>query len=298
MIAEHELGEIESASVRSLRSHCEALGLSLELTIRGSTGDVLKDEEHALLTEWVKRQLDSMGWTTEAEASFNIWGERGRMDLLAWNSAAGTVLVDEQKTDISDVQDLIGTLGVKERLARPVARERGWDPASVAVLLVVSKTHRNIRILQRFSALFEQFNLRGADAVRWLRQPSGPAHLLLLVPPEAVGRRQWRNGRRRVRRPRRAPRQGRLTSSGASGPPRWRAVPPRGAVTVVPRDARLVDPASSGVYVAEADRTGGSRAAVSPRATPGSHRSPADGAGSLPATQTRTQEERAAARSR
>lgn len=210
MIAEHELGEIERASVRSLRSHCEALGLSLELTIRGSAGDVLKDEEHALLTEWIKRQLDSMGWTTEAEASFNIWGERGRMDLLAWNATAGTVLVDEQKTDISDVQDLIGTLGVKERLALQVARERRWDPTCVAVLLVVSKTHRNLRILQRFSALFDQFNLRGADAVRWLRQPSGSAHLLLLVPPEAVGRRHWRNGRRRVRR-----RGGRVTSGPA-----------------------------------------------------------------------------------
>lgn len=205
VIAEHELGEIERASVHSLRCHAEALGLSLELTVRGSAGEVVKDEEHALLTEWIKRQLDAMGWVTEPEASFNVWGERGRMDLLGWSAAARVVLVDEQKTDISDVQDLLGTLDMKERLAVQVARDRGWDPNAVAVLLAVSRTHRNLRTLQRFSALFERFTLRGADAAQWLRQPSGPAHLLLLVPPGAVGRPSWRNGRRRVRRRRSAP---------------------------------------------------------------------------------------------
>lgn len=202
VVAEHELGQIETASVRSLRSHAEALGLSLELAVRGSAGEVVRDEEHALLTQWVQRQLRAMGWLTELEASFNVWGERGRVDILAWSPAGRIVLVDEQKTDVSDVQDLLGTLGVKERLAGEIARQRGWNPTSVAVLLVVTRTHRNLRTIQRFSGLFDRFTVRGADAVRWLREPAGPARLLLLVPPSAVGRKTWRNGRRRVRRPR------------------------------------------------------------------------------------------------
>lgn len=201
-VAEHELGRIEGATVRSLRTHAEALGLRLDLTLRGPTGELLRDEEHALLTQWVKRQLEPMGWLTEPEVSFSIFGERGRIDLLGWHPQQRILLIDEQKTDLTDIQDLLGTLHAKERLAMRIARERGWNAEAVAVLLVVTKTSRNIRTVSRFSALFERFDLRGAAAVRWLRQPAGGAHMLLFVPPSAVGRESWRNGRRRVRKPR------------------------------------------------------------------------------------------------
>jgi hypothetical protein len=189
--------------VRSLRKHADALGLTLEITLRGPTGDLVKDEEHALLTQWVKRQLEPMGWQIDAEASYSIYGERGRIDLLGWHPDRRIVLIDEQKTDLPDVQDVLGTLDVKERLARPIAREHGWDADAVAVLLVITRTNRNARTVQRFDALFSRFALRGAAAVRWLRDPDGerPQHLLLFVPPDAVGRAAWRNGRRRVRLP-------------------------------------------------------------------------------------------------
>ncbi len=188
--------------MRTLRRHAEAVGLTLEITVRGPTGELVKDEEHALLTQWVKRQLEPMGWQTDAEASYSIYGERGRIDLLGWHPGRRIVLIDEQKTDLPDVQDLLGTLDVKERLAKQIAREHGWDADAVAVLLVVTRTNRNVRTVQRFEGLFSRFSLRGAAAARWLRDPEGhgPHHLLLFVPPEAVGRAAWRNGRRRVRR--------------------------------------------------------------------------------------------------
>ncbi|MGI8828572.1 MAG: hypothetical protein ACR2I5_02200 [Candidatus Limnocylindria bacterium] len=207
-IANHELGHIEDATVRALRQHAEALGLTLEITMRGPTGEIVNDEEHALATQWVKRQLEPIGWTTDAEASFSIYGERGRIDLLGWYAQRRIVLIDEQKTDLPDVQDLLGTLDVKERLARQIARERGWDADSVAVLLVITRTNRNLRTVKRFEAMFSRFNLRGADAVRWLRDPHGSARLLIFVPPSAVGRAAWRNGRQRVRRKPSPPRNG------------------------------------------------------------------------------------------
>ena len=219
-VARHELGQIEGATVRTLRQHAEALGLTLEITLRGPTGDLVKDEEHALLTQWVKRQLDLMGWQTDAEASYSIYGERGRVDLLGWRADRRIVLIDEQKTDLPDVQDVLGTLDVKERLARQIARERGWDADAVAVLLVITRTNRNVRTVQRFEALFSGYSLRGAAAVRWLRDPEGegPHHLLLFVPPDAVGRAAWRNGRRRVRRIGASAGGGR-TDQGPSPPP-------------------------------------------------------------------------------
>lgn len=201
VIAKHELGQIAGASVASLRSHADALGLSLELTVRGSAGEVLKDEEHALLTQWVKQQLQAFGWETEPEVSFNIYGDRGRIDLLGWHPGRRVVLVDEQKTDVSDVQDVLGGLDVKERLALQIARDHGWSAAQVGVLLVVSRTQRNVRTIDRFAGLFDKFSVRGTDAARWLRDPAGPAHVLIFVPPSAVGRAAWRNGRRRVRKP-------------------------------------------------------------------------------------------------
>lgn len=199
-VAEHELGRIEGATIRSLRSHAEAVGLTLGIVLRGPTGEVVKDEEHALLTQWTKRLLDARGWDTEAEASFSIYGERGRIDLLGWFAARHIVLIDEQKTDLPDVQDLLGTLDAKERLAKQIARERNWNSEAVAVLLVITRTSKNLRTVQRFSTLFDRFSLRGEAALRWLGDPTGPARMLIFVPPAAVGRQTWRNGRRRVRR--------------------------------------------------------------------------------------------------
>lgn len=207
-IANHELGRIEGATIRALRQHAEALGLTLEITLRGPTGEIVNDEEHALVSQWVKRQLEPMGWTTDAEASFSIYGERGRIDLLGWHAERRIVLIDEQKTDLPDVQDLLGTLDVKERLARQIAGERGWDTDSVAVLLAITRTSRNLRTVKRFEALFSRYKIRGADAVRWLRDPHGSARLLIFVPPKAVGRATWRNGRQRVRRKPSPPRNG------------------------------------------------------------------------------------------
>ena len=198
-IGKHERGHIEDATLRTLRRHAEGLGLTLEITLHGPTGEMVKDEEHALVTQWVKRQLDAMGWLTDPEASYSIYGERGRIDLLGWWADRRIVLVDEQKTDLPDVQDLLGTVDAKERLAKRIARERGWDADTVAVLLVITRTSRNLRTVRRFESLFSRYSLRGTDAVRWLRDPVGSQRLLLFVPPEAVGRRVWRNGRRRVR---------------------------------------------------------------------------------------------------
>lgn len=92
LVAEHELGRIEGSTVRSLRKHADGVGLTLEVTLRGSAGELVKDEEHALITQWVKRQLDPIGWLTDAEASYSIYGERGRIDLLGWQADRRIVL--------------------------------------------------------------------------------------------------------------------------------------------------------------------------------------------------------------
>ena len=59
-------------------------------------------------------------------APFSVYGERGVIDMLIWHPARRALLVVELKTEIVDVNELLGTLDRKRRLAKRIARERGW----------------------------------------------------------------------------------------------------------------------------------------------------------------------------
>ena len=71
--------------------------------------------------------LGLTGWTFASEVSFSIWGERGVIDILAWHEPSRSLLVIELKTALVDVNELVGNMDRKRRLAAVVARERGWD---------------------------------------------------------------------------------------------------------------------------------------------------------------------------
>ena len=117
--------------------------------------------------------LTAAGWLVAAEVSFNHYGDRGRYDLLAHHAALALVLAVEVKTAIGDVQETLGRLDMKVRLARDIARARGWHTATVACpVLVVADERQQHRIVARHSALFARFDLRGRPARAWLVHPS------------------------------------------------------------------------------------------------------------------------------
>lgn len=215
-IGRHEDGKLEGTTVRALRKHAEALGLRVDLTIRGQTGEILRDEEHAAIGNYVKHELETGGWEVVAEASYSIYGERGRIDLLGYSAARRALLITEQKTDVVDIQDLLGGLDTKERLARTVAAQYGWKPEIVGVLLAITKTDRNVSRVREFPALFARYDVRGPAVRSWLAKPDGPARMLIFIPPAAAGRKVWRNGRQRVRRPPRQQPTARSTARPAS----------------------------------------------------------------------------------
>lgn len=123
LIGKHEGGCVEETTVRSLRLHAEALGLRVEITLTGRGGQLSRvtDEEHAAIVELIAKNLVAQGWIVEPEASFNHFGERGRFDLLAYHPATGILLIVEVKTELTDLQEMFGSLNVKERLATRVA---------------------------------------------------------------------------------------------------------------------------------------------------------------------------------
>lgn len=196
-IGRTELGSI--ASVRVLRTHAAALDLRVEWRVVGRGADVarLLDEEHAAIVETLAAAFGQGGWRVEAETSYSEYGERGRIDLLAFDPAGTVLAVVEVKTELADLQELFGSLSVKARLAPGLGRRQGWRASRVVTVLAVAATAANRSIVGAHPALFSPFERR------WLRDRGVPAlereRVLLWIPASAAGRRRWLAGRRRVR---------------------------------------------------------------------------------------------------
>jgi transcriptional regulator with XRE-family HTH domain len=168
----------------------QALGarLVVYLSWQGEQLDRLVDAAHAELQNAAVNFLTAAGWLCAVEVSFNHYGDRGRYDILAYHPATGTLLVIEVKTAVGDVQATLGQLDVKLRLARTVARERGWNARHVARLLVIADERQQHRIVHRRAALFASFALRSHAARAWLRHHTAGADGLLIYLPRTDAR--------------------------------------------------------------------------------------------------------------
>ena len=155
----------------------EALGASVDLTIRweGEQLDRLMDAGHAWIVERTASRLASMGWETRTEVSFNHYGDRGVVDLLALHPVLRVVLVVEAKTSVANVQDMLGRLDVKARLGRAIAESVGWtDVGTVTPAFVLSNTRTARREVMRHDLSFGRYAMRGRSALTWVREPSRP----------------------------------------------------------------------------------------------------------------------------
>ena len=115
--------------------------------------------------------------------TFAIYGQRGAIDILAWHPGRRALLVIELKTEIVDVNELLGRLDSKRRLAHEVARERGWTAVTTAAWLIVADSSTN----RRRVAAHEQM-LRSAlpnskpELRRWLSDPQDTIGALTFWP--------------------------------------------------------------------------------------------------------------------
>ena len=177
-ISRIERGHINAQSIESVRKVTAALEIRVELVPHWRGGDLerMVSRRHSALHESVARWIhdELPAWVLAPEVSFSIYGERGVIDILAWHPGRRALLVIELKTDIVDVNELVGTFDRKRRLAVKIAKERGWEPLSVSAWLVVSDGRTNRR---RVAA--HELMLRGAlpdtrvALGRWLRDPIG-----------------------------------------------------------------------------------------------------------------------------
>ncbi|HVM24289.1 MAG TPA: helix-turn-helix transcriptional regulator [Candidatus Limnocylindrales bacterium] len=181
-ISRVERGVLRGITVGSIERVVDALGGRLDVVMRweGADLDRLMDALHAGLVEDVARSLAERGWSVRTEVSFNHFGDRGRVDVLAFHPGARLVVVAEVKSAVGNVQDTAGRLDVKVRLGRVIAAEVGWpDVAGVVPALVIGDTRSARRVVGAHPASFARFALRGRQAVAWLRRPVGvPSGLL------------------------------------------------------------------------------------------------------------------------
>lgn len=173
-----ERGHCRKLSLETIREVATAVDIRVELIARwrGGDADRLLSRRHSLLAESFAAFMASQtGWSAEPEVSFGIYGERGIIDQLAWHSASAHLLVVELKTEFTDVNEMLGTLDRKIRLARTVAAGRGWRPRAVSAWLIVSDTKTNRRHAAEHFALFHaKFKLEGRQLRGFLLNPAGP----------------------------------------------------------------------------------------------------------------------------
>ena len=120
-ISRIEGGHLASFSVSTLRAACAVLELRLTLDLRGRGGDLdrMLSVRHSRLHESVLRSLAGAypDWALHPEVSFSIWGERGVIDLVMWHAGTRAMLIVEFKTELVDVNELLGTMDRRRRLA-------------------------------------------------------------------------------------------------------------------------------------------------------------------------------------
>jgi transcriptional regulator with XRE-family HTH domain len=172
-----ERGRWEGLTFRIVEAIVAALGARMDerLSWNGPELDRLMDANHAALSASVKQRLERWGWLVRVEVSFSHYGERGRIDLLAWHPPAEALLVIEIKTDLIDVQALLGSMDVRARLAPRLAEQVGWRIAHVVPAIVFLEDRTTRRRLYELSGLFDRYSLRGREAISWVRRPASPA---------------------------------------------------------------------------------------------------------------------------
>ena len=130
------------------------------------------DFVHARLVGHVVRRLTRAGWRTAVEVPLRGDRPRGWIDLLAFREADGALIVDETKTDVTDLGALGRSLGFYEREARAAAAGLGWRARSVTVLVTaLDSAALGGRLVANRELVGRLFPVPLRDVAAWLADP-------------------------------------------------------------------------------------------------------------------------------
>lgn len=207
-VSEAEHGDLPSVPI--VRRLLAALDAQLVINVWWRAGELdrLLDADHADLIALVTRVLGTVGWEVRVEVTYNVYGERGSIDVLAFQPVTGTLLVLEIKTDIAAIEQTLRKIDEKVRLSRAIAKERfDWHVKHVGLLLVMPEGSTLRRKIAAHASLFDRaFPARGAAIRSWIKQPSGAIAGLWFL--SGIAQRsgiRGAGGRTRVRKPKSPP---------------------------------------------------------------------------------------------
>jgi hypothetical protein len=168
--------------------------LELNPSWRAGQIDRLRDERHSGVVAALVTMLEALGWMTAVEVTYQHYGDRGSVDVLAVHPTLGLALIIEVKTEITSQESLMRRLDEKTRLGAQIVLDRfGWRPTSVSRLLVLEATMTNRRRVTALAPILDRaFPLRSDPLRAWLRRPAGAISGLLFV--SASHPRTQRNG--------------------------------------------------------------------------------------------------------
>lgn len=89
----------------------------------------------------------------------------------------------ELKAELVDINELMGSIDRKGRLAAAIARQRSWARTAIATWVVIADGRTNRRALAAHETVLRaKFPLDGRTVHAWLRRPSGPMAALSFLP--------------------------------------------------------------------------------------------------------------------
>lgn len=172
-----ERGEAGTMSMVTVRAVAKVLDVRVEFLPRSRSSDLerVAAAGHAALMEAVIAWLAMFdGWVIRPELGFSHYGDRGVIDLVCWHAGRRALLVIEIKTELVDINELLGTLDRYVRNVVAAVASFGWRPAIVSRLLVVGESDHNRARVDQHRALFAAalpIRVKGVRA--WLGDPVG-----------------------------------------------------------------------------------------------------------------------------
>jgi transcriptional regulator with XRE-family HTH domain len=177
LISDIESGRVSGVTFATLRRVFAAVDAGFEGSVmwRGPALERLMDADHARLVGIAADRLRRHRWEPiRIEASYSVYGERGSIDLLAGQTDAKAVLIEEVKTSLASIEATLRKLDEKTRLVRDGLCQTllGFEPRCVGRLLILPDDTTARRAVVRHAAVLDvALPERGADVRRWLRDP-------------------------------------------------------------------------------------------------------------------------------
>jgi hypothetical protein len=141
-----ERGHLRPLSVDAILRVAEALEIRIDWSPRWRGGDLdrMLNAGHAAMHNSVARLFRRLPWLMAPEVTFSIYGERGTIDILAFHPPTGALVVIELKTELVDVQDLIGSVDRYRRLAAKSPGTAVGSPGRSAAGLCFATPRRTV----------------------------------------------------------------------------------------------------------------------------------------------------------